>query len=298
MSLAILERQLQLLRFLARNSRLNVDEVAVRMGFSRRQVYRYIEVFRQAGLEFENHGSVYHLLPSSPLVDDLSQAAYLSPDEARIVYQMLNLLPTPNARVRGIKGRLAHAYSRAHLPEEDIDIKGEHNLQQILRAIENRHQVVLHRYHSHNSDTITDRLVEPYCLVNGGSDVRCYELASQQSKSFRLTRMEQVEILPQEWQNEDCHTLPDTDPFGYFSNEEQQVQLLMTARAFQLYCEEVDPHPQYEEGRPDGRIILHTSYCHPAGIGRFILGLPGEVEVVGDEALSNYLAEQIKKFIK
>lgn len=297
MSLAILDRQLQLIRLLAMNRHYTVDEIAARVEMGRRQIYRYIKEFNQAGFDIESRGSVHRILPSSPFVRDLTDYAYLSPAEAMLVYQMLSVLPSPTARVRAVKGKLMHAFSNRDVPQDDMDMMAGQNLQNILMAMERGRQVILHNYRSVNSATVSDRLVEPFALVNGNADVRCYEVASHQTKSFRLTRAESIIIQPTLWQYQQEHILPETDPFGYYAHEAKPVTLQMTTEAFQLYCEEIDPHPQYEQ-RGDGCVDVHTSYCHPAGISRFILGLMGEVEVVDDENLREHLQQQVQKFIK
>lgn len=50
MELEKFNRQLKLMSMLAGNTSLNVEQVARRLGMSRRTVYRYIRTFKESGL--------------------------------------------------------------------------------------------------------------------------------------------------------------------------------------------------------------------------------------------------------
>ena len=47
----------------------------------------------------------------------------------------------------------------------------------LREAMATRKMVVLHKYASPHSNTVTDRIVEPYQLMNDERDVRCHEIA-------------------------------------------------------------------------------------------------------------------------
>ena len=46
---------------------------------------------------------------------------------------------------------------------------------------------------------------------------------------------------------------------------------------------------------PDGRRHLRMDVCNYAGIGRFVLGLFNDIEVVGDAGFKDYLRCNIEK---
>lgn len=273
MALPVLKRQLRLLSLLAANYSMDIDQIAERMQMGRRQIYRYIEALRQAGFEFSHTGSIYRLNPSSPFYRELRRSFAMRPTD--------------------------------DVFHTEIYIKRiEDNLQNIYHAIDQHRQVVLHNYHSQNSQRTSDRLVEPFYLFESTDDVRCYEVESGMNKTFRIARAEKVEVLPTPWQNESAHIFPITDLFGYSSDKKEDVTLRLTPRAYQFLREEYgvdETQVEVEKRAKDGSVetyLMHTYYCHPFGIGRYVMGLPADIEVLKNPALRKYIVDQTKKIIK
>lgn len=273
MPLKTFNRQLRLLALLAGNRTMDVRQVAAHMQMGRRQIYRYLELLMAAGFELENNGGVYRLKPSSPFYRELRQ-------------------------------RMSRPAASDILHADTYDARYEHNLQRICEAIEHQQQVRLLGYHSQNSQTVSDRVVEPYYLFEDNDAVRCYEPATQMCKTFRLTRTTAIELLPQTWEHIEEHTLPHTDLWGYTSAEPRPVTLRLTPLAYQLLTEEYHVEEGSVEavthipGGPAHAYLLHTSYCHPFGIGRFVMGLPADIQVVDTPELERYIVEQIAHFTK
>lgn len=273
MPLKTFNRQLRLLTLLAGNRTMDVRQVAAHMQMGRRQIYRYLELLVAAGFEFENNGGVYRLKPSSPFYRELRQ-------------------------------RMSRPASSDILHADAYDARYEHNLQHMCEAIEQQRQVTLQGYHSQNSQTVRDRRVEPYYLFEDNDAVRCYEPESGMCKTFRLSRASVVEILPQTWEHPEEHTLPHTDLWGYTSAEPRPVTLRLTPLAYQLLTEEYHVEEGSVEtlrdipGGPARAYLLHTSYCHPFGIGRFVMGLPADIQVLDSPELEHYIEEQIAHFTK
>lgn len=273
MPLKTFNRQLRLLTLLAGNRTMDVRQVAAHMQMGRRQIYRYLELLMAAGFEFDNNGGVYRLKPSSPFYRELRQ-------------------------------RMSRPASSDVVHDDANDMRYESNLLHMCQAIEQHHQVTLLSYHSQNSQTVRDRRVEPYYLFEDNDSVRCYEPESGMCKTFRLSRASAVELLPQPWQHEEEHTLPHIDLWGYSSAEPRPVTLRLTPLAYQLLTEEYHVEEGSVEtlrdipGGPARAYLLHTSYCHPFGIGRFVMGLPADVQVLDSAELEHYIAEQIAHITK
>lgn len=296
MSLRIFDRQLQLLALLTDNRTRNVNQVAREMGMSRRQIYRYLGEFQNAGFLFDQHGSIYRLLPSSPFFRRLTDGTYLSREEAQTLHQLVCAVSHPSPPLRHLRDKLQRLSEDEPLAAQFLDERAQHNLMQILQAIRTHRCVLLRGYASQHSTRTDDRLVEPFALMNGNADVRCYEPESQANKTFRLTRMDDVQLLPQEWQYAHLHSECFTDFFGYSSETPQPVHLSMTRRAWQTLCEEYPAAGRQEWHTEAGRYTLSTLYSHPDGIGRFILSLLGEVQASGAPEIQHYIEQRIQAY--
>lgn len=297
MALSVFDRQLRFLAALVDNRTLSVDQLAERLHIGRRQLYRYIKEFQDAGFDVVHRGAVYRVLPTSNFFQKITQGTYFTPDEAEMLLQILQSALNPTPQMRHLQQKLEAVIHSRVLAESQFDEKAERNLRQIYTAMKEGRQVKICGYQSLHSGTTSDRIVEPFYLLTGNADVRCYEPESQMNKTFRLTRMESVEVLSTPWQHAEEHRLAVTDIFGYTSDQPTPVRLWLTNRAWQLLREEFAvAHVQVEK---QGELFqINTFYCHSEGIGRFIMGLPGEVEVVNDKALTHYIKKRSSKMLK
>src|SRR5690606_1071970 len=100
------------------------------------------------------------------------------------------------------------------------------------------------------------------------------------------------------WHHAHHHKIPFTDAFGMSAKEPiATVELQLTLKAYNLLMEE---HPQSKENiTVKGKdYLLKIPIADFHGVGRFVLGLPGEVQVIGSEEFVKFLNKQIEKFYR
>ena len=73
-----LERLLRLMKMLTANTTYTVDDLAERLGMSRRTVYRYIDTFREAGFVIRKSGDRIRLDKESPHFKEISQLVHFT----------------------------------------------------------------------------------------------------------------------------------------------------------------------------------------------------------------------------
>ena len=91
----------------------------------------------------------------------------------------------------------------------------------------------------------------------------------------------------------------ETDIFGMCAETEFLVKLELSSRAYQLLVEE-NPHIlNYVEQQPDVDFpyLLITYVRSFYGIGRYYLGLPGEIRIKESADFIQFLKERIKKYL-
>lgn len=153
---------------------------------------------------------------------------------------------------------------------------------------------MLKNYSSPHSHTVTDRIVEPFLMMNNGREVRCHEIKTRQNKTFKLSRMEKVEIIDVPWIHEEEHRHVYTDIFMFSGEHRYPVELTMGQLSHNLMIEE---YPMSEPCfTPDGashwRFSTYTASL--LGIGRFVLGLYDDIEIHGGEELLAYIAAKVE----
>jgi proteasome accessory factor C len=85
------------------------------------------------------------------------------------------------------------------------------------------------------------------------------------------------------------------DVFGLTGDAWMDVKLKLSPLAYNLLVEEFPLAKQFAKRRKEGTFFVGP-VRHWKGIGRFVLGLPGEIEVIAPEELRAYLKERAGKW--
>ena len=288
-------RDLELLLLLTESARYTPDLLAKKLGITKRSVYNYLKQLRDSGFLVYNSGNNYYIDRWSPYFRQLFENLSFSTDEARFLNQLLSDVDNEDLMVRSIRSKLERHY---YLGEEDDGSHLHHinrNLQTLRAAIAAKKVVVLKNYSSPHSRTVADRYVEPFQILNNGLDIRCHEIKSHKNKTYRLARIESVQILDAEWTAEKKHREVYTDIFLFSGEEQIPVSLRMGQLAHNLMLEE-HPHsaPCFTPDG-DGHWLFTTNVVSFLGIGRFVMGLFEDIDILAPDAFKDYIRETIRK---
>lgn len=289
-----MQRLLRLLMLLAGNRRYSVKEIRNILGSSERTAYRYLETFELAGFVFDKNLSTYRLRKDSN-TRSLQNLMHFSEEEVLILYETLSLIEGTSPVKEQLLRKLNVLYDYKAL--EQLQQSDDLNKIQILsEAIRNKKQVMLINYRSSNSDKITDRKVEPFDYLPDYRSVWCYEYESKSCKQFKIARVQEIELINRDWENEVYHKIPFTDAFRISALESiGNVETRLSLKAYNLLLEEF-PLTREFITEEDGSYLLKIPVAGYQGIGRFVMGLPGEIEVLGSKGFKEFLREERKKF--
>lgn len=200
-----------------------------------------------------------------------------------------------NALAQRIRYKLNRFYDFHILDNPALRERVAHCVSVIYDAIKRKRVVKIIDYASPHSDTVSDRVVEPFLLLNDNNDVRCYELSSRQNKTFKLSRMRDVVLLDLSWSCESKHKRVFTDIFMFSGEERLPVAVRLDRLAYQVFVEEY-PRAAHAVTQEDAaHYVLRTEVVSYRGIGRFVLGLYDHVEVLGDEGFQAYVRETLRR---
>ncbi len=288
-----IERLLRLLRLLSGNVTYTVDELADRLDTSWRSIYRYIDTLKSAGFAVEKvYGNVYRLVSMKAVHFDLSKVVMFSDEEAAIVNGMIDGLDNTNALKIGLKRKLAAVYDSTSIANYIGGKSNAANTQAIAEAIRERRKVVLKDYESSHSGQVRDRLVEPFQFTTNYVDAWCFDLEDGANKRFKIARIGEVEVLPDEWTAETSHRAQPMDAFRMNGEKPIRIRLILSLRAKNLLVEE---YPLAEKGisLKDGRWIYEGDIYALQGAGRFVVSLFHEIEIAEGDALKDYVEAYI-----
>lgn len=294
MELEKFDRQLRLMLLLTQNRTMSVENISEQLKMSKRSIYRYIDAFKQMGFIVEKEGTCYRIDHRSSFFEEITQHIHFSDDEAITINQVLNAVYDNSPQVRHLRAKLSSLYNFKVLAKHGVDSHIARNLSTLFTAVQLERMVMLCGYSSPHSGGVSDRIVEPYLFLSENSEVRCYEVATGMNKTFKISRAKEVKIMDMLWTNREKHTPFYTDLFHFSGEQRYTVHLLMGYLASSLLLEECPAAEEQMELQDDGRYLLTTEVCSFKGIGRFVLGLFDDIEVVDSPDFQRYLNERIK----
>lgn len=293
MELEKFARQLRLMEMLTHNFEFSIDEISQKLEMSPRIIYRYIDAFRMMGFIVKKHGSRrYRLDCNSPFFLRLTQNITFSEDEALVISQVLNSVYNNSIQIRYLREKLAHLYNTEVLAKHGVDNHIAQNISMLYQCIREERLAVLKNYNSPSSGVVKDRLVEPYLFINENNEVRCYEPASGMNKTFKLSRIESVKPLDLLWSYKSFHAPFHTDAFHFSGEERKPVSLILGQLATAVLLDECPDAQRQLKLLPDGRHRFDTEVCSYKGVGRFVLGLFEDIEIVDSPEFATYIAQQ------
>ncbi len=254
---------------------------------SERTVYRYLDLLKDLGftIEKDHNNKIFiassadvELLPFTPQESDYLKKLILSAGkENQLAQSVLQKIQYSSEIELG-----AESLFKAHLAKI---------VDQISEAILEGKQVLIKGYYSANSQSISDRLVEPTCFKENYDAISAFEVETKSNKYFNIERITEVEILDSPWEYEDQHEFFNPDIFGFQGkNMNKEIEFLMSFRAYLLLKEEYPMSANYIRLRP-----VSSSYFIRANVqsfkapGRFVMGIPDQVKVLGSEEFIDYI---------
>ena len=294
MELEKFDRQLRLMLLLTHNHTMTVEDISEQLKMSKRSIYRYIDAFKQMGFIVEKVGSCYRIDHRSSFFSEITERIHFTDDEAITINQVLNAVYDNSPQVRHLRAKLSSLYNFNVLAKHGVDSHIAHNLSALFTAVQLERMVILCGYTSPNSGKVSDRLVEPYLFLSENSEVRCFELSSGMNKTFKISRAKEVRVLDMVWSHREQHMPFYTDLFHFSGEQRYPVNLLLGHLSSSLLLEECPGAEEQLELQDDGRYLLTTDVCSFKGVGRFVLGLFDDIEVVDSPDFQRYLNERIK----
>jgi len=172
-----------------------------------------------------------------------------------------------------------------------------HIVEQISIAIIENKQLLIRNYTSANSQTISDRVVEPMCFTDNYESVSAFEVKTKQNKYFNIERMVSVEVLDKPMKYENLHEFFKPDVFGFQGKTmDKEIELELSLRSYLVLKEEFPMSMPYIEQIPSSdRYRLKVQVQSFLAPGRFVLGFREDIEVIGSPQFLKYLQTKMRK---
>jgi proteasome accessory factor C len=284
-------RVFQLINLLKSDPPKSMKYVAEVLDSTERTLYRYFNLLEELGFDLrrDEHNRVYiH-------TDHVGADATFSRDQ---IFFLKKLLQSTGKNVK-IKDSIISKL----LVNSDVQIGTKLALQAhlgkivdtISQGLDTKRRVILKKYHSFNSNTISDRAVEPIAFTVNYRSLIAFEIATKKNKIYNIDRITSVEVTRHPFRNGKHHRVDDMDVFGFTRGDKEFViELHLSMRAAMLMKEEfpmtIDCIRPVEA---NGYYIFKATVYDLKPVARFILGLSQEINIIKGSELTDYLNLQM-----
>ncbi len=280
-------RLFQLINYLRAEPPKSMRSIEAFLDTSERTVYRYLDLLKDLGFKIERDinnkifiavSSDIDLIPFTPQEADYLKKLILSTGkESQLAQSVLQKVQQSSEIQIG-----ADFLFKAHLSKI---------VEQISVAIIEGKQLLIKGYSSANSQSISDRLVEPTCFTDNYDAVSAFEISTNLNKYFNIERMSNVQVLDIPMEHESKHEFLKPDIFGFQDKSmDKEIEIEMSMRACLLLKEEYPMSAAFIKPIPDtGKYYFKANVQSFKAPGRFVMGFLEEIEVIGSIAFKRYI---------
>jgi len=288
------QRMLEILMMISGSFGYSVEQIASKYKISERTAYRYLTTFQNAGFLLDKTNGHFKINKSSSQFKDLSKLIHFSEEEAYILSRAIHLIDDENKFKHTLYEKLYYLFDSEKAVNKLVKKESSESVIKLKDAVNNKELVVLKGYRSSNSDNIRDRLIEPFDFSPNYNYVWCYDLEDKENKTFKIARIKAVSVTGKKWKNEKKHRKRETDVFRISGNNKKPIKFILSLMAYNLLVEEYPLSEKFIKKGAEGKYIFDGWVCDFKGVGRFILGLSGEIEVMKPNQLRTFLQEKIR----
>ena len=241
-------RVLQLITFLQEEPHKSVEQLATFLDTTERTIYRYLDLLRECGFDLHKDSNQrFHI------EKDHGDGIHFTNEEAQFLKQLVLTNGSKSKLRDSVLSKIYTGSELSMVTSHLINAKNGKIVERLTRAMLNKEQVLLKKYQSINTETISDRVVEPFGFTENYQTVMAYEPASEKNKTYNIDRIGSVEYLSQKFQHEAKHEQQVMDVFGFaYNGQKYPIKLEMSMKEYLLLKAQyplIAPFVKYETGK-------------------------------------------------
>ena len=214
-----------------------------------------------------------------------------------ILKRLIDELDNTNGLKNGLQRKLAAISDMTNLGEYTCNKAYAINISKIASAIKEQKQIILKNYSSAHSNTVSNHIVEPFEFTSNQIDIWAYDTQDCLNKRFKISRIEETEILDSDWSNKQFHKSETIDDFRTHGNDKHHVLLELDYLAKNLLIEEYPLAEKHITAIGNDNWLYEADVNKLDGVGRFALGLTEHIKVLKDDALISHIINSAKNIL-
>lgn len=292
-----IERMIQFITFLADKRGYTIDEIAEKLGISRRSAYRYIDTFKNARFIFSYDNGRYRLITNKGTMKELADTIWFTEEEAYVIKTLIDELDNTNGMKAGLMRKLTVISDMTNLGDFTCNKAYSLNISRLAEAMKEHKKVMLKKYSSAHSNDTRDHIVEPFEFTSNSIDVWAFDTEDHKNKRFKISRINEVQVLDSDWEYSANHNAELMDDFRTHGDGCYHIKLQIDRMAKDLLSEEYPLSEKHISEIDGSHWIYEADVYKLEGVGRFIMGLYQHITILDGKELKDYIISLIEKMI-
>ncbi|MCR9066318.1 MAG: WYL domain-containing protein [Cytophagales bacterium] len=167
----------------------------------------------------------------------------------------------------------------------------------LFKAKKDKQQVILHNYKSTNSNSLSDRFIEPFHVSPEEDILHAFDLDRNEIRHFRISRIERVTQLNKDWEHEGKHNIIATDIFKISNKDQVKVHIRIKTGGYNELIERyplskasLTPSPDTED-EYDLECMVNRNFY---GLQNFLLGYHEYVvEIIENQEIRDHMNKKL-----
>lgn len=258
--------------------------------------YSYCNVFKEIGFDLHQKDGKYWIDYPDQDFQVLRNVLHFSEEETYLLSRSIDMIEEKKACATRLKQKLASFLNQDKTIETYIRKEKSAIIQALRKAQLQKKQILLINYASGNSQTVKNRMVEPFEFKDDFNLIWAYDTELKQNRQFKICRIEDIQETLLPWEYERSHRSKPVDIFRNTGDLNKQIEFRLNLKAKNLLIEEYPLSERFLTKINNNQFVLKAPVAKYEGPGRFVLGLAEDIDLMGDEGFRDYLKTKINKY--
>ena len=288
-------RFLRLISFLSSSYPKTKEECISFLGIKDSAFYNYRNVLLDTGFDVRQKEGKYWIEYPDQDYQILRNVLHFSEEETYLLSRCIDMLDEGVACSNRLKQKLTSFLNQDKAIEAYIHKEKSAIVQTLQKAQKEKKQILLVNYASGNSQTVKNRMVEPFEFKDDFNLVWAFDTALKQNRQFKICRIEDIQESPLPWEYERQHKSKPVDIFRNTGDLNKKIECTLSLKARNLLIEEYPLAERFLSPIGKNQFVLNAPVAKYEGPGRFVMGLVEDISVVGDSGFLDYLKLKTNK---
>ena len=287
-------RLLRMILFLSGSYPKTREECMDFLNINKSAFYEYCKQLDSIGFNIRQKEGRYIMEPNGEPGNLLSNLLHFTEEEAYVLAKTIDAVEGHSVSAQRLKQKLVAFLNREKVVEAYLKKEKSAIVLALNKAIKDKKKVLLLDYASGNSQTVRDRLVEPFEFKDDFNLLWAFDTELKKNRQFKICRIGDTNETPFPWEFERQHRSKPVDVFRNTGELDKEVTFALNLRARNLLTEEYPLTEKYITETSPQQFVFKAPVAKYEGPARFVLGIADDIKPVGDNGFMGFVREKIK----